>query len=142
MRLLAFAKTLLGLGFGLPLGFLFVAVTLVLGLAAGFGGLAVGAFGGFADSAALSLFLGTTTLFDFAHLGIGQRAGAGGTFVLGQRAQHHAGAGVCAAEPRVQEQAPARPARASPLRPPAARGCRRHGACRASRPRPACYGHG
>ena len=94
MRLLAFAKALLGFGLGLPLGFLFVAMPLLLGLAAGFGGFALDTLGAFADGAALGFVFGLATLFDFAHLGIGQRAGAGGTLVLGQGAQHDAGAGI------------------------------------------------
>ncbi|MGY4283419.1 hypothetical protein ACVWXO_002639 [Bradyrhizobium sp. LM2.7] len=93
-RLLALAKTLLGLGLGLALGLLFVAVTFFLGLAAGFGGVALDALGAFADGAALGFLFGLATLLDLTHLGIGERAGTRRTLVLGQGPQHHAGTGV------------------------------------------------
>src|SRR6478735_2463663 len=85
-----FAKSLLGLHFGLALGFLFDPVPFFLGLAAGFGGLAFGLFDAFAAGAALGFFLGQPPFLDFAHLGVSQRAGAGGTLVFRQGAQHHA----------------------------------------------------
>ena len=88
---LGLAKSLLGLDFGLALGFLFQPVPFFLGLAAGFGGLAFGLFDAFTAGAALGFFLGQPPFLDFAHLGVGQRAGAGGTLVFRQRAQHHAG---------------------------------------------------
>jgi hypothetical protein len=87
---LGLAKSLLGLDFGLALGFLFLAVPFFLGLAAGFGGLAFGLFDAFTAGAALGFFLGQPPFLDFAHLGVGQRACAGGTLVFRQRAQHHA----------------------------------------------------
>ena len=87
---LGLAKSLLGLDFGLALGFLFQPVPFFLGLAAGFGGLAFGLFDAFTAGAALGFFLGQPPFLDFAHLGVGQRAGAGGTLVFRQRAQHHA----------------------------------------------------
>jgi hypothetical protein len=69
-------------------------VTFLFGLAAGFGGFAFGLLDAFAAGAALGFFLGLTALLDFAVSGIGQRAGARGTLVFGQRAQHHARSGV------------------------------------------------
>ena len=67
------------------------AVALFFGLAAGFGGLAFGLLDAFLAVAALGFLFRQTPLFDVADLGVGERAGAGGAFVLGQRAQHHAG---------------------------------------------------
>jgi len=67
-------------------------VTILLGLAAGFGGFAFGLLDAFAAGAALGLFFGQPAFLDVTDLGVGQRACAGGTFILGQRAQHHAGA--------------------------------------------------
>src|SRR5205085_7764046 len=85
------AESLLGLDFRLALGFLFDPVALFLGLAAGFGGFAFGLLDAFLARAALGLFLGDATFFDFTHLGVGQRAGARGALVLGQGAEHDAG---------------------------------------------------
>ena len=65
-------------------------VTLFLGLAAGFGGFALGLLDAFAAGAALGFLFGDPPFLDVANLGVGQRAGAGGTLVLGQRAQHDA----------------------------------------------------
>ena len=79
---LGLAKSLLGLDFGLALGFFFDPVAFFLGLAAGFGGLAFGLFDAFTAGAALGFFLGQPPFLDFAHLGVGQRAGAGGTLVF------------------------------------------------------------
>ena len=146
---LGFAKPLLGFELGLALGFLFLPVALFLGLATGFGGLAFGLLDAFAAGAALGFLFRQPALFDIADTGVGQRAGARGTLILGQRAQHHARSGVArrggAAGRPIGALAPAaqpwaRPVRAhaSPLR--ARR--RRRGACRASRPRPAWSGHG
>ena len=87
---LGFAETLLGLEFGLALGFLVLAVALFLGLAAGFGGFALGLLDAFLAVAALGFLFRQPALFDVADLGVGERAGAGGALVLGQRAQHHA----------------------------------------------------
>jgi len=79
---LGLAKSLLGLDFRLALGFLFQTMPIFLGLAAGFGGLALGLLDAFAAGAALGFFLGQPPFLDFAHLGVGQRAGAGGTLVF------------------------------------------------------------
>ena len=87
---LGFAETLLGLEFGLALGFLVLAVTLFLGLAAGFGGFALGLLDAFLAVAALGFLFGQPALLDVADPGVGQRAGAGGAFILGQRLQHDA----------------------------------------------------
>jgi len=85
-----FAKAFLGFEFGLALGFLVLAVTLFLGLAAGFGGLALGLLDAFLAVAALGFLFGEAALFDVADFRIGERAGAGGALILGQGAQHHA----------------------------------------------------
>ena len=87
---LGFAETLLGFEFGLALGFLVLAVAFFLGLAAGFGGLALGLLDAFLGVAALGFLFGQPAFLDVADLGVGQRAGARGALVLGQRAQHDA----------------------------------------------------
>ena len=87
---LGFAETLLGFEFGLALGFLVLPVAVFLGLAAGFGGFALGLLDAFLAVAALGFLFREPALFDVADLGVGQRAGARGTLVLGQGAQHHA----------------------------------------------------
>ncbi len=69
-------------------------MTFFLGLAARFGGFALGLLDAFAAAAALGFFFGEPAFLDVTDLGVGQRAGARGTFILGQRAQHHAGAGA------------------------------------------------
>ena len=88
---LGFAETLLGFEFGLALGFFVGAVAFFLGLAAGFGGFALGLLDAFLAVAAGGFGLGEAALFDVAHPGVGQRAGAGAAFVFGQGLQHHAG---------------------------------------------------
>ena len=88
---LGFAETLLGFEFGLALGFLVLAVALFLGLAAGFGGFALGLLDAFLGVAALGFLFRQPAFLDVADLGVGQRAGARGTLVLGQGTQHHAG---------------------------------------------------
>ena len=88
---LGLAKTLLGFEFGLALGFFVLPVALFFGLAAGFGGFALGLFDAFLAVAALGFLFRQTPLLVVADLGVGERAGAGGAFILGQRAQHHAG---------------------------------------------------
>ena len=80
-----FAKTLLGFEFGLALGFLILAVAVFFGLAAGFGGLALGLLDAFPAVAALGFLFRQAPFFDVAHFGVGKRAGARGTLVLGQR---------------------------------------------------------
>src|ERR1700689_4195063 len=87
---LGFAEAFLGLEFGLALGFLVRPVALFLGLAAGFGGLALGLLDAFLAVAALGFLFGELPLFHVADFGVGERAGACRTLILGQRAQHHA----------------------------------------------------
>ena len=89
---LGFTKATLGLEFGLALGFLFLAVALFLGLAAGFGGFALGLLDTFLGVAALGFLFGEAPFLHVADLGVGQGAGARGTLVLSQGAQHHAAA--------------------------------------------------
>src|SRR6202043_1934520 len=85
------AKTLLGFEFGLALGPLVLPMTLLFSLAAGLGGLTLGLLDAFLAVAPLGFFFRQAPLFDVADFGVGQRAGARGTFVFGQGAQHHAG---------------------------------------------------
>src|ERR1700675_4209637 len=87
---LGLAKALLGLEFGLALGFLFLPVTFFLGLAARFGGFAFGLLDTFLAAAAPGFFPRQPPFLDVADLGVGQSAGACGTLILGQGAQHHA----------------------------------------------------
>ena len=89
---LGFAEALLGFGFGLALGFLVLAVALFLGLAARFGGFALGLLDAFACCCGAWLLLRRGGALRRRAPCVGQRAGARRTFVLGQRAQHHAGA--------------------------------------------------
>ena len=87
---LGLAETLLGFEFGLALGLLILPVTFFLGLAAGFGGFTLCLLDAFPAVAALGFLFRDAALFDVAHLGVRQRAGARGALILGQRAQHHA----------------------------------------------------
>src|SRR3954452_8068538 len=86
-----FAETLFGFQFGLALGFLVLAVTFFLGLAAGFGGFSLGLLDAFLAVAALGFLFRQTPLFHIADLRVGKRTGARTTLVLGQGTQHHAG---------------------------------------------------
>ena len=63
-RGLGFAETLLGFEFGLALGFLVLPVALFFGLAAGFGGFALGLLDAFLAVAALGFLFRQTPLFD------------------------------------------------------------------------------
>ena len=87
---LGFAETLLGFEFGLALGFLVLAMAFFLGLAAGFGGLALGLLDAFLGVAAAGFFFRQPAFLDVADPGVGERAGAGGAFIVRQRLQHHA----------------------------------------------------
>src|SRR5450755_4446993 len=85
-----FAEAFLGFELGLALGLLVLPVAFFLGLAAGFGGFALGLLDAFLAVAALGFLFGETTLFNVADFGVGERAGARRALVLGQGAQHHA----------------------------------------------------
>ncbi len=63
---------------------------LFLGLAAGFGGFALGLLDAFAAGAPLGFLFGHPPLFHLANAGVGKRADARGVFILGQRAEHYA----------------------------------------------------
>jgi len=75
-------------------------VPFFLGLSARLGGFALGLFDAFAAGAALGFFFGEAAFLDVTDLGIGERAGACGAFILGQRAQHDAGTGARSCRPR------------------------------------------
>ena len=87
---LGFAKAFFGFEFGLALGFLVLPVALFLGLAAGFGGFALGLLDAFLAVAAPGFLFGQPAFLDVADLGVGERAGAGRTLILGQRTQNDA----------------------------------------------------
>ena len=84
------AKTFLGLEFRLAFGFFVLTMAIFFGLAAGFGSLTFGLLNAFLAVAARGFNFGQLALFDIANLGVRQRAGARGTLILGQRAQHDA----------------------------------------------------
>jgi hypothetical protein len=85
-----FAKAFFGFEFGLAPGFLVLTVALFLGLAAGFGGLALGLLDAFLAVAAPGFNLGQPPFLDVADFCVGERAGASRTLILGQGAQNDA----------------------------------------------------
>jgi hypothetical protein len=144
-----FTKALLGFEFGLALGFLFLAVTFFLCLAARLSGLALGLLDAFAARAALGFLFRQPAFLDIADLGVGQRARAGGAFVLGQRPQHHAGTGARCRRCRGtggrrlgQDRRGLGRDRLGRMGISAGRIAANAGACHVFRPRPAWCGHG
>jgi len=65
-------------------------MALILRLAAGFGGLALGLLDALAAGAALGFLFGLPAFFLLADPRVGQRTDARGVLVLSQRAQHDA----------------------------------------------------
>ena len=89
---LGLAETLLGFALGLGLDLFLDAMTLVLGLLAGFGGFTLGLGNTFLGIATGQFDFGEAALLGIAHARIGQRRGAGVALFFGQGAQHDAGA--------------------------------------------------
>src|SRR5215831_19308232 len=89
------AEPLLGLLFGLALGLVVVAATLLLLALARFGSFPFLLLAALALGAAPCLFFGDLALFGLAHAGIRQRVGARRALLLGERSQNHAGGLGC-----------------------------------------------